>query len=315
MRVNIKLVTGYQWIWAVFGSIIMWVILGIFAGRLSLDSLITIATSASFLAIPAMGQMLVIATGGGAIDLSIPSVITLSAFLSTGFINGNDANLFVIPLVLTIGGFIGLLNAFLVLHLRIPAIIATLGMGSILTTVILLYNKGFRTFKISSTLLHLSRDRLFGFFPVIILMVLILVVLLTFMFKYTKFGKSLLAIGQNLNAAKLCGINVNLIREIAFVLCGILASFGGIMISARVGGAFLGLGDPYLLQSVASVVVGGTLISGGNAVPIGTFFGSLFLTILATVTQVAGMKIGGQYIINGLLIVFVLFVAANQERE
>jgi len=316
MSIYARSITKYPWIWAVIGAFFMWLLLGIFAGSLSLESLVTVATTASFLAIVAMGQMLVITTGEGAIDLSIPSIITLSAFLSTGFINGNNFNLlYVIPIVLGIGAFIGLLNALSVLYLKIPPIIATLGMGYIVTTAILLYNKGFRAFTLASILLHLSRDRLFGAFPVIVLLALGLVVLLQLMFVYTKFGKSLMAVGQNAEAASLVGINVNLIRAIAYIMSGVFAAFGGIMIAARVGGAFLGLGDPYLMQTVASVVVGGTLISGGKAVPIGTFFGSLFLILLVTAMQVAGMKIGGQYIVTGLLIILVLFFAANRARQ
>ena len=134
------------------------------------------------------------------------------------------------------------------------------------------------------------------------------------MFRVTRFGKSLTALGQNLEAARLSGIDMNVVQMIAYVMSGVLAAFGGMLISARVGGAFLGLGDPYLLETVGSVVVGGTLIFGGRAVPTGTFFGSLFLVLLVTAMQVAGMRIGGQYIAEGALIILVLFVAGTRAR-
>jgi ribose transport system permease protein len=78
------------------------------------------------------------------------------------------------------------------------------------------------------------------------------------------------------------------------------------MISAQLNGAFLGLGDPYLLETVGSVVVGGTLIFGGRAVPLGTLLGSLFLVLLVTAMQVAGLKIGSQLVAEGLFIILVL---------
>ena len=87
------------------------------------------------------------------------------------------------------------------------------------------------------------------------------------------------------------------------------------MISAQVNGAFLGLGDPYLLQTVGSAVVGGTLIFGGRAVPLGTLLGSLFLVLLVTAMQVAGLKIGGQLVAEGLFIILVLFLAAEKIQQ
>lgn len=316
MTASLKSIRNVSWIWAAFGALVMWLLLGVFAHNLNLESLIATSITASFLAIVAMGQMLVVTTGRGAIDLSIPSIITLAAYLSAGMSNGSNLNLlYVIPFALAIGGGIGLLNALIVLFLRIPPIIATLGMGYIVTTAILLYNPHYRSTYIASFLVHLSRDRVFGVLPVIVLIALALAVLIYLMFMYTKFGKGLTALGQNLEAAHLSGINVNLIQAIAYVISGVLAAFGGILISARVGGAFLGLGDPYLLETVGSVVVGGTLIFGGKAVTTGTLFGSLFLVLLVTAMQVAGMRIGGQYIGEGLLIILVLFVATNRTTQ
>lgn len=319
MNISMKSVRGitrYPWIWAVIGTILMWMLLSIFSGKFSFESLITIATSASFLAIVAIGQMLVITTGGGAIDLSISGVITLSAFLATGLANGSNLRLlYVVPVVLCVGLLIGLVNALLVLYLKIPSIIATLGMNYIITTMIMLYNQNFRVFDVAPALVSISRYRIFGIIPTMILLVIALVVLFGFILRKTRFGKSLVALGQNPEAASLAGINTNTMQIIAYCLSGFLAAFGGILISARVGGAFLGLGDNYQMQTVASVVVGGTLISGGKAVPLGTFFGSLFLTLLTTTMQVAGMKIGSQQIVTGLFIIFVLFLASKQTNQ
>lgn len=316
MTLRLRSIRDVPWVWAAGGAVAMWLLLGFFAHNLNLGSLIATAITASFLAIVAMGQMLVVTTGGGAIDLSIPGVITLAAYLSAGMLRGIDANLlWVVPFVLAVGAAIGLANALLVLFLRIPPIIATLGMGYIVTTLILIYNPFFRSTYIVSILLFLSRHKLFGAVPVIVLLAIGLAVLISLVLAFTKFGKALTALGQNLEAARLAGIKVNLVQAIAYMLSGVLAAFGGMLISARVGGAFLGLGDGYMLETVGSVVVGGTLIFGGKAVPAGTLFGSLFLVLLITAMQVAGMRIGGQYIVKGLLIILVLFLAAGRARQ
>jgi ribose transport system permease protein len=214
-----------------------------------------------------------------------------------------------------VGCIIGLANAFNVLVLKIPPIIATLAMGYILTTLVLIYNPYYRSTYIASALLFITRRRIFGVIPLIVLFAVLIAVLRVLMFRYTRYGKSLIAVGQNIEAAQLAGIKVNLIQVIAYMMSSMLASLAGVLISARVGGAFLGLGDPYLLETVGSVVVGGTLIFGGRAVPVGTLFGSLFLVLLVTAMQVAGMKIGGQYMIKGLLIIMVLILAIKKEGQ
>ena len=221
----------------------------------------------------------------------------------------------ILLVVVLIGAFIGLVNALVVLFLRIPPIIATLGTGYVITTAILIYNAHFTTAYVAPILLHIARDRLLGVVPLVLLITIAIVILLSLMLTRTRYGKCLIAVGQNLDAARLTGIPVNLVRGVAYILCSTLAAFGGIMISAQVNGAFLGLGDPYLLQTVGSVVVGGTLIFGGRAVPLGTLLGSLFLVLLVTAMQVAGLKIGGQLVAEGLFIILVLFLATERIRQ
>ena len=307
-----RTIRSADWIWGLLGSVVMWLLLGVFARNLSLESLVATSTTAAFLAIVALGQMVVITTGRGAIDLSIPGVITLAAYLATGMSLGSNARLlYVVPVALAMGAGIGALNAMAVLLLRIPPIIATLGMGYVVTTLILIYNPHYRSTYVASLLTQVARDRLLGTIPAILLVAVVLVALFAWMFRFTRFGKSLTALGQNLEAARLAGIDVSRIQVIAYMMSGGLAAFGGILISARVGGAFLGLGDPYLLETVGSAVVGGTLIMGGRAVPVGTLFGSLFLVLLVTAMQVAGLRIGGQYVAEGALIILVLFLATR----
>jgi len=307
-----RTIRSADWIWGLLGSVVMWLLLGVFARNLSLESLVATSTTAAFLAIVALGQMVVITTGRGAIDLSIPGVITLAAYLATGMSLGSNARLlYVVPVALAMGAGIGALNAMAVLLLRIPPIIATLGMGYVVTTLILIYNPHYRSTYVASLLTQVARDRLLGTIPAILLVAVVLVALFAWMFRFTRFGKSLTALGQNLEAARLAGIDVSRIQVIAYMMSGALAAFGGILISARVGGAFLGLGDPYLLETVGSAVVGGTLIMGGRAVPVGTLFGSLFLVLLVTAMQVAGLRIGGQYVAEGALIILVLFLATR----
>jgi ribose transport system permease protein len=210
---------------------------------------------------------------------------------------------------------IGFFNALFVLFLKIPPMIATLGMNYIVITFTLLFNKNYKSFKIAPILVNMTRIKIFGIIPIMILFIILLVIISRLVLTKTRVGKSILLLGQNIEAAKTAGIKTNRMQIFAYCISSMLAALGGILISARIGGAFLGLGDPYQLQTVASVVVGGTLISGGKAVPIGTFFGCMFLTILTTAMQVAGMKVGIQYIVTGFFIISVLFLATKSEKQ
>src|SRR5258708_32995622 len=101
LMLNLRILNRIPWIWAAAGALIMWVSLGLFAHNLNLEGLIATSSNASFLAIVALGQMLVITTGRGAIDLSIPNVIPLSAFLSAAMAPGTDLHaIYALPVVL-----------------------------------------------------------------------------------------------------------------------------------------------------------------------------------------------------------------------
>lgn len=304
-----------HWIFAVVGSLLMWIVIGIISGNLNLNSLTANMTSAAFLGIAALGQMMVITTGRGAIDLSIPNVITLSAFLTMGIIDGNNARM---PLgllaVLGVGVLVGMLNSFLVIWLKITPMIATLAVGYIVSSVVSIYNRSFNTMKVCSILGDVVKKRLFNI-PLIVYLVLLLGMGIYLVFRYMTYGKALLALGQNKTAAYLAGIRVNQVEMIAYVSSGMLAALAGFFLSARVGGAFLGMGDSYMLDTVGSVVIGGSLIAGGRAVTFGTLAGGLFLSLLVTAMQVANFAVGVQNIIKGILIIFVLVLSTTHKEK
>lgn len=304
-----------QWTYSLIGSIILWLVIGFVTSRLNLQSLLSNATSAAFLAIAALGQMYVVSCGRGAIDLSIPGVITLAAFLSTGIIDGNNANaVHGILICLAVGAAVGFINSVSVLFLRIPPLIATLAMGYILGTAALVYNEGFNTFKICPFLTTISKGRFLGL-PWIIIVTVIIAFFAWFLLNRTTYGRGLTAVGQNIEAAHLSGINTKRTQMIAYIISGIFAGLAGVFISARVGGAFLGMGDTYLLETVGAVVIGGTLIFGGRSTIVGTLFGCMFLVLIVTAMQVAGFPIGTQNIVKGVLIILVLIVATKKGEQ
>ena len=118
------------WAWAVLGSLLTWIMIGVVTSRLTWATLTVNATAAAFLAFVALGQMLVITGGGGGIDLSVPFVITLSAYWSCGVMNGSNGKLLAgVATALAIGLVVGAVNAVAVLVLGMPPIVGTLAVG------------------------------------------------------------------------------------------------------------------------------------------------------------------------------------------
>jgi ribose transport system permease protein len=297
------------WIWALLGVVGLWILRSIGIGQVNLGNLTGIVASAALLCVVAIGQMLVVTTGDGAIDLSIPSVITLSAFVLTSVTNGQDARLTLgLLVVVAIGALVGWVNALIVNGLRIPPIIATLAVGYILTTATLIYNRGFTTYAVSPLLAYVASGRVLGF-PLILILAMVLTWVISWLLKSSVYGRNLSAVGQNRRAAHFAGIRVEPTTRVAYMLSGVLAAIGGALLSGRVSGAFLEMGNPFLLQSVGAVVVGGSSIMGGRGNALGTLLGSLFLVMIVTTMQVLRVAGGSQDIVEGMLIILVLAVA------
>lgn len=298
-----------RWIWPLLGFLLLWIILAALTARFSIHSLSGVAQSASFLLLPALGQMLVVTTGRGNIDLSIPSLVTLSAYLTVVSSDGSAGGFAVtLLLVALLGMATGLFNAFLVLVLSIPAMIATLATGYILATATLFVNASVGVFARPPILQWLAAGRVGGV-PAVLILALFAMALFGLLLARSAWGRKLSAVGQNGEAARLAGVNVPGVIASAFVLSALLSALTGFLLSGYAGGAFLEMGTPYLLQSVGAVVLGGTLIAGGSATALGTLFGALLLVMIVTTMQVAGLPPGAQDILQGVVIIAVLSIA------
>ncbi|TPJ15065.1 ABC transporter permease [Mesorhizobium sp. B2-7-3] len=301
-----------RWVWSAIGVLVLWLVLSIVTNRFSLSSLSGIILSASFLTVVGIGQMFVVTTGRGNIDLSVASVITLSAFVALLTIKGQDANLAIgVGAAILLGLAVGGLNSLLVVGLNIPAIIATLATGYVLATATLLSNRAISGFAVSPLLKTLATGRVSGV-PIMAVIAIVGVAAAAFVLRYTVFGQLLSAVGQNRTAARLAAIRNNRIIASAFIISAVLASLNGLLLGAYIGGAFLEMGQPYLLQSIAAVVLGGTLIFGGSASAVGTLFASILLILIVTTMQIVGLPPGAQDIVQGIVVIFVLALAGRQ---
>ena len=253
-----------------------------------------------FLAILALGQGAVIITGG--LDLSVPWTISLCAIVLTTLAPGDDvASLWAIPIALGVGVLVGLCNGIGVTFFGLPPIVCTLASNAILQGITLVYCNGTPS-GFSPPAVHWFMTKTFlGVTPVVWFLGLF-VLLATLLLEHTILGRRFYAVGNGTRAAYLSGINVPVTTTAAYMLSGFCAALVGVLLSGFNGQATLGMGDEYLLPSIAVVVVGGTLITGGRGHYLGMVGGVLLLVALQTLLAGSTLPFAARSIIFGLVI-------------
>ncbi len=302
------------WVWSFGAAFLVWVVTALVVqGRGMLATLVVALQFATFYAIVGIGQMLAIAAGPGNIDLSIPGVMTFAGYVAMGLMNGGDAGLAAgLAAGVVVGLAAGTFNVGLIQGLRIPPMIGTLASGFVFQSMAIAYSRTSHAAP-APALVSFSDARLLGM-PVIALIFIILTALVAFALKRSVFGRSVLAIGQNVGAARLAGLAVRSSLAFVYVLSAVLAAVAGILLSAYSGGAALDMGADYLLMSIAVVVLGGTSIAGGQASPAGLWGAAALLDLVVTMLNVMRVGAGVRYVVTGLIIIGVLAVAKGRDQ-
>lgn len=271
------------------------------APLLTPNYLLTQLQTGAFLGIVACGMMTVILLGH--IDLSVPWTMTAAAMMATT-VGGPAA----IPTGLAIGLLVGLFNGFGVAYLRIPSMIFTLGVDSVMRGLMVAHTGGFAPQDTATDLMrYLAADRILGV-PVAVFVWAGISIIIAAILSRTAFGKAIYATGNREAAAYLSGIRTRWIIVGAFVISGLCAASAGMLLAGYSNKAYQGMGNAYLLPSIAAVVIGGTNILGGRGRFIGTLVGVILIVLLNSVLSIAQMPEAGRQIIYGLVIIVMLLV-------
>ena len=279
--------------------------------------LLIIILQVSTIGLLAIGVTQVIITGG--IDLSSGSLVALSAMVAASFAQSSDFARAVFPALtdmpaivpimagLAVGALAGAINGSLIALTGIPPFIATLGMMVTARGLARYYTHGQPISMLTEQYTFIGS----GFVPVIVF--LVTAVIFHIALKYTKYGKYTYAIGGNMQAARVSGINVGKHLIIVYTIAGLLAGLGGIITSARAGTGQAGMGMSYELDAIAAVVIGGASLSGGIGAIAGTVIGTLILGVMTSGFTFLGVDAYIQDIVKGLIIVAA--VIADQYRR
>jgi ribose/xylose/arabinose/galactoside ABC-type transport system permease subunit len=269
-----------------------------------------VARQGAVLALIGIAQTVVILSAG--IDLSVGSVIALSSvFMATGLQQGNAW--LGAGLALGAGAMVGLVNGLIIGLTRITPFIVTLGMLSIVSGLALTITNGDPIFQLpESSFFELGTGYL-GPVPIPVIVAAIAFVVVWLLLYRTRFGTHVYAIGGNEQAATLAGIAVARTKILVYVLSGVFAALGGIILTARVHSGQPLLGQGLELASVATVVIGGTSLFGGRGRLIGTLFGVALVGIVQNGLDLLGVSTFIQRIVIGAAtIVAVLFTVLRE---
>lgn len=310
-----RFLRAHTWIWPFAAALIVWLITIAYTGGQGALAILTAALSfATFTIIVGLGQMMVITTGPGNVDLSIPATITLSGVVAMKIMDEQSGRLLLgIAAALGAAGLVGIFNYALIRLLRIPPIIATLSSSFLILSTAISYGRGIRI-KPPEPLADFATARILGV-PLTAILVLVISILIAVVLRRTLYGRSVLAVGQNMRAAWLSGLDVDGTRFVTYVLSALLAGVCGILLSGFSGGAALNMGEEFLLASIAVVVIGGTSVAGGRANVPGIWGAALFMYLLVTMLNTLGASAGIRLILTGLLIIAVIVIAGGEEQR
>lgn len=260
------------------------------------DNLFDVIRGFSFVAIAGLGQIIVMLTGG--IDLSVGSTMGFAGWIVSLLLAGTSrgsteftADTFVtgfagpfnfpvsMVIALAAGAGVGVINGFLVTKVRLAPFIATLGTLSIFRGILVGFTEGWTQRIYHPNFLYMGQGYL-GRVPVPIIIMVALTVLVFLFLTRTVWGTNIFAVGGSESAAQMSGVPVNHTKFLAYVLCGMLAGMGGLLMSAKLGVAMPTAGSGYELDVIAAVVIGGTSLKGGEGTVWGVLIGAAIMGIL-----------------------------------
>lgn len=270
---------------------------------------VNVLKSASIFLILAMGETVVLIAGG--VDLSIGGMMALSGVVVIILMNAGVPIPIAIALALLLGVAVGAVNAFISVYQRTEPFIITLGMGIVLTGA---GQQLTNARPVSSTLPDfqlIANAKILGPVPILVLVMLAVLAVIYFMLRSTSFGRNVYAVGGDYEVAKYSGINVQRTKAATYLICGLTAALGGVMLASQLNSASSIAGEDTALYVVCAVVVGGTSVAGGVGGAIKSTIGLLLLGLLTNAFNMLRIDSLVSYLptaLLGIIIVSILWL-------
>lgn len=298
-----------RWMSSLIFLILLFVITGIAAPSfVSYSNIIACFNTATMYTLLAVGISFVIMTGE--IDVSIGSILGLTAAMTGLIAQQNGSILLMIVLVLVTGAVIGLINGVGVAYFGVPSLIFTLGINSIIRGLIYILSNGRTVENFSGLISEYGSKTLFAEITIYYAIALVLVAITHFVLSRTRKGKYFIAVGDNAGGAQLVGISVLKTKILAYILCGMFAGLGGYVFASKYGQVQTVAGNGYEMTAIAACVLGGISLSGGMGNVIGAALGAVIMSSVGRLLVFIGLPPTYNNTITGIMLIVIVVVDA-----
>lgn len=258
----------------------------------------------AFIGMIGIGQSLLLLTGE--LDLSVGKIASLCGIISGMMMMHWGWNPYLALIgALILGLILGYINGLIITKLRLNAMVATIGMQGVYGGINLVLTKGKAITGIPSSV-HIFGKGNLGPIPFPFIFTLIVLILVLFLVKKTKTGRYIYAIGNNKDAAKVLGIQVDKIRVMIYSIVGLISAMAGILYVARLGSAQSSIGENWPMNSIASSVIGGVALTGGIGNPAGALIGAAIISIIQNMIVLFGVNVYWQSAVSGFVVVIAI---------
>ena len=278
----------------------------------TMNNLISIMVQISMTIILACGECSLILAGS--VDLSAGSLVALTGTVMVGIYNGTGSIPLALGVAVIIGALVGMLNGYIVGTYHLPAFIVTLGSQILVRGLALVYANGMPIQVEGDTFRILGQGELFGVIPYPIIVCILVVAFSVVLVSHTPFGRSLYAIGGNIEAARASGINTCRVFILSHVYMGILAAITGYILMSRTN-----VGQPsaalnYETDAVIGTILGGTSFAGGIGTIGGAVVGCMVMGVLANIMNLMNVSPNLQYVVKGAIILIAIVIDASSKK-
>jgi len=294
----------------VVSAVIMFIVSDVFLNKANIEAILLGLSVEGTIAV---GMVILLISGG--LDLSVGSTLAFA-----GVVTGLALTSLGLPAVAAIllgllsALAVGLINGLLVAKLKINPFITTLGMMITVRGLLLVLAKGRAVLNLPESFTVIGQGRLFGIqYPIYVM--LAVVIIGDLLMRNSRFFRQSYYIGGNERAARLSGINVDLVKIFNYCLVAVLAGVAGLMITGRFGSSSLTVGTGVELRVITATIIGGASLSGGEGSVFGAFLGALFMAVLANALNLLGVDVYWQNFVTGLIFIIAVVVDVINERR
>ena len=262
----------------------------------------------------AVAQTMIITTGG--IDISGGAITGLSCMVLALLQRDTGMNFYLTLLIAVMFAIAaGFANGIIVYDFKVPPMIATLGMSTIIRGIIKIISKALTVSGLDERILNMGNNSFFGLLPALAIIWAVVALIVFLILRYTVFGRNLYVIGSGVEVAKLSGIKVRKMFYSVYAFAGLLYGIAGIMLAARVQSALPTGGEGYDMNAIAAAVIGGASLSGGRGAVSGTLLGTILMVLINNAGVQFGLNTHVLEITSGVLIVFAVTMDMVKNRK